>query len=510
MINKAETPFSLNIPMITLCVMMATVMQVLDTTIANVALPHMQGSLSATQDQITWVLTSYIVASAIMTPATGWLVGRWGRKKIFLLSIAGFTSASFLCGIAQSMEEMVIFRLLQGVFGAALVPISQSTLFDINPPEKHGSAMALWGMGIMIGPILGPTLGGYLTEYYDWRWVFYINLPIGILSFLGISIYLPDTARENRPFDISGFICLSFTLASLQLMLDRGEQVDWFSSIEIWIYVAVMCGAFWIFLVHVRTAIDPFLTLSIFKDLNFVAGLILIFFVGVVLLATMALLPPYMQNIMGYQVVDVGILMAPRGVGTMIAMMIVGKLTNKVDARAMILLGLSLTAISLWEMAEFNTFVPEFNIIRSGVTQGLGIGFIFVPLSTVAFATLPPNLRTEGASLFSLLRNLGSSIGVSYVTALLSQNTQINHSYLGESITETSLFQALSMLPDAQQILSPTGLGLINTEVTKQAATIAYLNDFKLMMWLTLAIIPLLFFLRKPTRKISKPDIHME
>ncbi len=428
-------PSILNIGMITLFVMLATIMQVLDTTIANVALPNMQGSLSATQDQITWVLTSYIVASAIMTMPTSWLVGRYGRKKIFLISIFGFTTASVLCGIAVSLEEMVLFRLMQGVFGAALVPLSQSTLLDINPKEKHGAAMALWGMGIMIGPILGPTLGGYLTEYYNWRWVFYINLPIGILSFIGILTFLPETPQEKRPFNMYGFLTLSLSLASLQLMLDRGEQVDWFNSIEILAYSGILIGSFWMFMTSSFYSSNPFLNFDILKDLNFSSGLVLIFFVGVILLATMALLPPYLQNIMGYPVVDAGLLLAPRGAGTMFAMMLVGRLSGKVDPRKLIFLGLILTAISLYEMSGFTTFVPAMEITRSGLIQGLGLGFIFVPLSTVAFATLKPQTRTEATSLFSLLRNLGSSIGVSVMAVMLSQGTQMNHSYLNESLT---------------------------------------------------------------------------
>lgn len=484
--------------MITLSVMLATVMQVLDTTIANVALPHMQGSLSATQDQITWVLTSYIVASAIMTLPTGWLAGRFGRKKIFLGSIAGFTFASALCGIATSIDEMVIFRLLQGVFGAALVPLSQAVLLDINPKEKHASAMAMWGVGIMIGPILGPTLGGYLTEYYNWRWVFFINLPVGILSFIGVSASLSETEPHDRPFDMFGFFALSIAIGAIQLLLDRGEQEDWFSSMEIIAYAGVAIGAFWMSIVHSRYAAHPFLTADLFLDRNYVTALVFIFFVGVILLATLALLPPFMQNLMGYPVLDVGILMAPRGVGTMIAMIIVGKLAGKVDMRHLIVLGLVLTAISLWEMTRFDTFVPQHVIIRSAVTQGLGLGFIFAPLSAIAFATLEPQHRTEGAALFSLIRNIGSSVGVSIVVALLSQNIQMNHSYLGENITPYN--SALIKLFVGNGLSAKLNLSLIDNEINRQAATIAYINDFAIMMWIVIIMIPMVALLRKPAK----------
>jgi len=483
--------------MITIVVMMATIMQVLDTTIANVALPHMQGSLSATQDQITWVLTSYIVASAIMTLPTGWLAGRYGRKKILMVSIAGFTLASALSGQASSIGEMVAFRLMQGMFGAALVPISQAVLLDINPKEKHGSAMAIWGVGIMIGPILGPTLGGYLSEFYNWRWVFYINLPVGILSLLGVSAFLSETKKQDRPFDMFGFFTLSLTIGMIQMTLDRGQQTDWFESMEIIIYCGVGIGMFWMFLVHSRYAVHPFLSPQMFRDRNYVTALFFIFFVGIILLATLALLPPFMQNLMGYPVLDVGLLMAPRGVGTMVAMMIVGKTSGKVDPRPLIMLGLGLTAFSLWEMSQFTTFVPESWIIRSGVMQGLGLGFIFVPLSTIAFATLGAQYRTEAAGLFSLVRNIGSSIGVSVVVTLLGQSIQTNHSYLAENITPFNMGLAQKFQQQAMG-KGAAALQMLNGEINRQAATIGYINDFSLMMWIIIVTMPMVFLLRNP------------
>lgn len=488
--------------MITISVMLATVMQVLDTTIANVALPHMQGSLSATQDQITWVLTSYIVASAIMTLPTGWLAGQFGRKRVFLLSIAGFTIASVLCGLSTSIGEMVIFRLFQGVFGAALVPISQAVLLDINPKEKHGQAMAMWGVGIMIGPILGPTLGGYLTEYYNWRWVFYVNLPVGILALLGVSAFLSETEPHDRPFDLFGFLTLSITIGAVQLILDRGAQEDWFQSLEIIIYAGLSAAAFWMFVVHSRYARHPFLSIELLLDRNFVTALIFIFFVGIVLLATLALLPPYMQNLMGYPVLDIGILMSPRGVGTMITMMIVGKLSGRVDPRLLIFTGLSLTAFSLWQMAQFTTFVPEHLIIESGVIQGFGLGFIFVPLSTIAFATLDAKYRTEGAGLFSLMRNIGSSIGVSVVITLLGNSIQANHAYLAEHITPFNTGMISPFIPQISHGAKAV-MGIINGEINRQAATIGYINDFAMMMWLTIGAMPLLLLLKNPHRRKS-------
>ena len=484
--------------LITVSIMLATVMQALDTTIANVALPHMQGSFSASQDQIAWVLTSYIVAAAIMTPPTGVLAARLGRKRLFLWAVGGFTVASMLCGAATSLNELVVFRLLQGVFGAGLVPLSQAVLLDTYPPEQHGSAMALWGVGVMVGPILGPTLGGWLTDSYSWRWVFYINMPFGLLALLGILAFVPETERDrSRPFDLFGFALLSLAIGALQLMLDRGELKDWFGSGEILIYAALAGLGLYMFVVHMLTAERPFLDPALFRDRNLCMGLFFIFVVGIVLLATLALMPPFLQDLMGYPVLTTGLVLAPRGVGTMVAMILVGRLIGRMDARAFIVLGLLLTAESLWAMAGFTTEVGLWLIVRTGITQGLGLGFIFVPLSTLTFATLPARLRTEAAGLFSLMRNIGSSIGISIVVTLLARNTQINHSVLAEHISPLNPLLH-GVLPPGWSLDSVQGLAAINAEVTRQAATIAYLDDFRLMMYVMLAALPLVMALRRP------------
>ena len=484
--------------LVTGSVMLATIMQALDTTIANVALPHMQGSLSATQDQISWVLTSYIVAAAIMTPTSGFLSARLGRKRLFVWSVTGFTIASMLCGIATSLTEMVLFRLLQGVFGAALVPLSQSVLLDTYPREKHGSAMAMWGVGVMVGPILGPTLGGYLTEFYDWRWVFLINLPFGILALLGILAFVPETDRDrDRPIDWFGFGLFALAIGALQMMLDRGELKDWFSSTEI-VAEAVLAGlCFYMFIVHMMTHRQPFLSPRLFRDRNFVTGLFMIFMVGIILLATMALLPPFLQNLKGYPVITVGYALAPRGIGTMVAMLVVGRLVNRTDPRLLMLLGLSLTALSLYEMTGFNLDTDVWALTWTGVLQGIGLGFIFVPLSAVTFATLDPSLRTEATGLFSLLRNIGSSIGISAVIVMLSRNTQIHHAALAENVTPFNPSMQAPILPDAWSLDTLSGLSALNQEITRQAAAIAYLDDFRLMMWVTILAIPLILLLRR-------------
>jgi DHA2 family multidrug resistance protein len=473
-------------------VMLATLMQALDTTIANVALPSMQGSLSATQDQVSWVLTSYIVAAAIATPATGWLSSVMGRRRLLLIAIGGFTLASVLCGIATDIGEMVAFRLLQGLFGAALVPISQSTLLDVFPREKHGAAMALWGMGVMVGPILGPPLGGWLTDAYSWHWVFLINVPIGALALFGVAASLPtDDTRPSR-FDWRGFGFLAVGIGALQLMLDRGELQDWFSSVEIQIEAALAFLGFYLYVVHWMSSDRPFVNLGLFKDRNFFASNIFIFVLGVVLFATMALLPPYLQNLMNYPVITTGILLAPRGIGTLIAMMLVGRLLARgADARVLAGIGMTVTAYSLWQMVHWGTDVPAWLLVEAGVIQGLGLGLVFVPISTIAYSTLPMAARTEAAGIFSLMRNIGSSVGISIVMTLLARGTQINHAEIAARVTPFGANMAT--MP---QLSSAANLAMLNGEVTRQASAIAFLNDFWLMMIMTVVSIPLLLLLK--------------
>jgi len=481
--------------MITVAIMLATIMQALDTTIANVALPHMQGSLQASQDQITWVLTSYIVAAAIATPLTGWLCSKWGRKQVFMTAVVGFTLASALCGLAGSLWQIVAARLLQGVFGAALVPLSQAVLLDINPKDKVGQAMALWGAGIMVGPILGPMLGGWLTESYNWRWVFYINLPVGAMAIYGIARYLPQTRPAAARLDLFGFITLSLGVGLLQLFLDRGEQLDWFSSIEIRAEMIASALAFAFFSVHTWTSLgNSFFNRALLRDRNFVIGITLAFIVGMILYANMALQPSLLQGLMNYPIVFTGIVMAPRGIGTMFAMMVVGRLIHRIDPRAIMALGFTLTAFSLYLMTQLTLDMDSTLIVVSGTIQGLGIGFTFVPLSVVAFSTLAPNLRNDGTPIYSLLRNIGASVGISIVQAILSESTTRAHAKLSEAITPFSA--AVQNLPPLFNVQSPTGLGLLNLEINRQATMIGYLSDFHLMMWLTLLAMPMLLLVR--------------
>ncbi len=487
---------------ITICTMLATLMQALDSTIANVALPYMQGSLASTPDQVTWVLTSYIVAAAIMTAPVGWLAARFGRKALFVACLGGFTITSMLCGAAESLEQMVIFRLLQGMFGAGLTPLSQSALLDLYTVEQRGTAMALWGMGVMVGPILGPTLGGYLTEAYNWRWVFYINLPFGVLAIAGLMLFWKND-RDGAPaskFDWIGFGALSLGIGALQLMLDRGELKDWFGSPEI-LAEAVLSGlGFYLFLVHIVLAERAFIPPRIFRDVNFSTSLAIMFTVGMVLLASSALLAPYLQTLGGYPVEEAGLLMAPRGFGTMAAMLIAGRAVNRADPRYIMLTGFALMGLSMEQMTAWTPDIGARSLAITTFIQGVGMGLVFTPLQVVAFATLPTELRTNGTALFSLVRNVGSSIGISVTSFLLAQNTQIVHAALAAHVTP---FNRMLQTAGAYLIwnsATQAGLTALNAEITRQASVIAYMDDFKLMLVTCLAAAPLVFLIRRPIR----------
>jgi DHA2 family multidrug resistance protein len=384
------------------------------------------------------------------------------------------------------------------MFGAALVPLSQSVLIDINPPERRGSAMALFGIAVMVGPVLGPVLGGWLTDNYTWRWVFYINLPIGALALLGISTFLPDTERNaGAKLDWFGFGTLSLAIGAMQILLDRGEQLDWFGSGEIWIEAIVAASAFYLFLAHTFTADEPFVRPALFRDRNFAAGMAFIFIVGVTYLASLALITPYLQNLMNYPIVTAGLVLGPRGIGTMVAMMIVGRLVGRVDTRLLLVIGLGLTAWSFYDLTGWTPDVSQTTIMANGVVQGAGLGFLFVPLSTVTLATLPPEQRTDGTGLFNLSRNIGSSVGISVVTSLLTQNTQANHAEIVQHVTAVNrVFEN----PTIAQFWNPTtdaGRAALDAMITRQAQIIAYIDDFKLLMIATLVVIPLLIVFRQ-------------
>jgi DHA2 family multidrug resistance protein len=482
--------------LVTVFAMTATIMQALDTTIANVALPYMQGSLSASLDQINWVLTSYIVAAAIMTAPVGWMADRFGRKKLFIICVAGFTIASFLCALAQNIEEMVLFRLLQGMAGAALVPLSQSVLLDAYPIEERGQAMAMWGVGVMLGPIMGPTIGAWLTDNYSWHWVFLINLPIGIATVFGMMAFMTETKKQGHMrFDWFGFIGLAVGIGALQLLLDRGEQVGWFGATEIWIETIVSATGFYYFFAHSLTTTEPFVRFDMFKDRNFVSGCVFMAVIGVVLFGTMALVTPFMQELLGYPIQTAGFLLGSRGVGTLLTMLAAPRLMKAVEPRYLILGGLLITAATLYQMTGFSLDTTQRTIVIVSVLQGIGLGLLFVPVTSVAFNTLPGEMRNGATAITTLLRNIGSSIGISMMIANLTSKTTLMHERIVETVTP---FNDALQMPDVASTLNlntDTGKAMLDGIVTQQAGLIGYLNDFKLLMVLTLAVVPLVLLI---------------
>jgi len=478
--------------MVTICAMTATIMQALDTTIANVALPYMQGTLSASQDQINWVLTSYIVAAAIMTAPVGWIANRFGRKRIFILCSAGFTVASVLCGLAQDINQMVLFRLLQGVFGAALVPLSQAVMLDSYTLQERAKAMSIWGMGVMMGPIMGPSLGAWLTETYSWHWVFFVNLPFGAITVLGLVIFMDETKKNlTLRFDWFGFTALAVAIGSLQLALDRGEQLGWLESNEIIAEFIISAVGFYYFFAHSLTTQNPFIQFALFKDRNFITGCIFMAVMGLVLYSTMALASPYLQNVIGYPIITAGVLLASRGCGTFVAMMMVGRLMRYIEARTLIISGLLLTATSLFYMTGWTDQTGSSEIVSWSIIQGFGFGLVFVPLSTVSFLTLPSHLRTDGTSMLTLMRNVASSIGISLVIAQLTEGSRRIHAILVEHVNP---FNHAMQMPDVSGMINmgtDTGRAMADAMVSVQAQIIAFSQDYQMVMLFILCTVPL-------------------
>jgi len=505
-VSRAEQPLSGTArSLVLLGTLLSTMMQALDTTIANVAIPHMQGSLSAGSDQIAWVLTSYIVASAIATAPAGYLANRFGIRRVFLVAVSGFVIASVLCGLSSHLIEIVAARLLQGMFGAALMPLAQTTLLDIFPREKQGSAMAAWGFGVMIGPILGPGIGGWLTEVLSWRWVFFINVPIGIVSLIALSSGLQHSEpRRAEPLDFKGFAFLSIAIGALQLALDRGQSQDWLRSTEVQIEFATAIAALYLFVVHSMTTDRPFLSPMLLKDRNLVGGLVMMSVMGIAIFSVFALLPPFLQNLRGYSVADAGLLMMPRGIGNVITLQIAGNLVNRVDARWLIATGMLCIAGSTAWMAEFTLDVPTSEIVWSGFLSGVGMGFVFVPLTTITFSTLPGAYRSDGTAVFNLMRNVGSSAGIALAYAYQDFGTKMARSVLVENVTPfnpnlTGLYgtehglQGLEALP-----------GLL-TEIERQAAMIGLLGDFHYLAIGLVCCLPLLLLFKPPKEPVAPP-----
>lgn len=485
--------------MVMVVVTMATAMSALDITIAGVALPHMRGTFSATQDQISWVLTSYIVATAVVLPCTGWLAARFGRKRLFIVSLIGFTLTSMLCGSAATLNQEVLFRAMQGVFGAPLVPISQSIILDTFRRDQHAKVLALWGFGIMLGPVLGPTIGGYLTEEYSWPWIYYINLPLGLLTLVGAITFIHKTPIDRKArLDWLGFVALGIGVAALQVMLDRGESEDWFSSTEIIIEAMLAFVGIYVFVVHIVTGRNTFLNTELLRDRNFAVGLVLVFAFGFILLPPIMLLPALLQDLSDYPVYFVGLVLSPRGLGVMVGMLLVGQMANRIDPRWIMFLGLALVAVGGWPMLQWNLNVGPWELITTGIVQGAGMGFFYVPLLALTFSTLPARFRNEGTGFFQLMRNVGSSVSVSVFVLLLSRNTTINRASLIEHINPYNPALGVPQIAEFWDRNQAAGLAALDAEITRQAAMIAYINDFYLVILVAIASMPLLLLLRPP------------
>jgi DHA2 family multidrug resistance protein len=491
---------------ITGALMLATLMNTLDSTIANVALPHIQGSVSASAEEVVWVLTSYIIATAIMTPLSGWLSQKIGRKTMFLASIAGFTGASILCGIATSLPEIVAFRLAQGIAGASLIPLSQTVMLDIYPQRLIPRVMSIWSAAVILGPIVGPTLGGWLTEDFSWRWVFYINVPIGILAFLGIWTFMDrDDGGRERPFDFLGFGALVLFIGGFQLMVDRGPTLDWFDSKEVWIEAAMCAVGLWAFVVQTITAEHPFFHRDLAKDGNFVGTTLFGMVVGVLLFSTSALLPSMMQNLLGYSALQSGIASMTRGVGSLIAFLAVPMAVARFGPRSVLLVGIVLSSLALWQMGQFDLSMTPAPIEIAGFIQGLGTGLLFAPLNTLAYAKLAPIHRTEGTIVSTMARSIGSSAGISLLQAMLVRDAATAHAGLTTHVTVTDpvLRWALPQIFNLQSVL---GLSALNGEITRQGTMISYDALFSGMAVGCLFLAPSLLLL-KPV-KAPPPSAH--
>lgn len=490
-----------SVALLTIGVMLGSVMQVLDTTIANVALPHMQSALGAALDTVTWVLTSYIVASAIALPITGWLAERIGRKELLVGSMAAFVLSSMACGLSVNLTEMVAFRVLQGISGAFMLPVGQAVMLDATRPSSHAKMMGLWGAAVTIGPIVGPILGGWLTSNYDWRWCFFINVPLGALALFLIVTNLPRTPRRKMNFDLSGFLLVAVVIAALQLLLDRGEQIDWFDSGEAWIYAVLTLALGWAAAVHLVTAKNPLFPRGLFADRNFVVANLTMVTMTVTVYSVMALLAPLLQNLLGYSVLGAGIAMATRGIGVVISMQASQLLMRRgLNPRLIVATGLIVTAYSMFRMSGWSLGVDEFEIMLVGLIQGLGLGLIFIPLNILAFMTLAPPLRTDASSMLNLTRSIGGSIGIAVTTVLMTRNMQTNHAELVERLGADTFGPINPAMAARFGDYGEAALRMVDGEVMRQAAMIAYINNFYLIGILCLFSLPVVFLIRKPDK----------
>src|SRR6266702_6351671 len=501
---------SINPWLIAVSVMFATFMEVLDTTVVNVSLPHIAGSLSVTIDEATWVLTSYLVANAIILPMTGWLASRFGRKNLLMLSVIGFTASSFLCGLAPTLGMLIVFRVLQGATGGALQPLSQAVLLEAFPPHDRGKAMGFWGLGIVVAPILGPVLGGWLTDSYSWRWVFYINIPVGIASIVMTRLFIfdpPYLRAESRKIDYWGIGMLAVGIGALQIVLDKGQQEDWFSSN--WIRsLALLAGLMLVlFIIHELRTADPVLHLRVFKERTYATGVFLMTTLGFVLYGSLVLLPLFLQTVLGYPAIEAGIAMAPRGLGSFIAMPLVGFLTAKIDPRKLLSFGLLSGSITLFALGSLNLQIGYWNIFWPQFFQGILMGLIFVPLTTVTMSLIKKEEMGNATSLFSLMRNLGGSVGIAVIATTLSRNTQTQFNILGTHLTGFDM-RVRMVLDQIRAGFMAKGMDFSTATnaayaalagmVQKQAIMVAFVQLFRLLALVFAIVIPLVLLMKRP------------
>lgn len=491
--------------LITASVMLASLLYSIDWTIAVVALPHMQGHFTATQDQISWVITSYIVASAIMIPTGGWLSTRFGRKRVFVCALGGFTAASVLCGSADSLTFEVLSRILQGMSGAFLIPLSHSIILDTYPPEEHGKAMALWGTGSVFGSVIGPTIGGFVTEHLSWRYIFYINVPFGLIALLGALAFLQETKKDpSRKLDWFGFLCLAVGIGSLQMMLDRGQRLDWFESPEIILEASLAALGLYLFNVHCVTAKHPFLDPRLFVQRKFFLSLLFISFYGFLTVPTMVLMPTFLENLQGYPIDTIGMLQSPRGVGMLGALMLSGRITGKVDPRLLLGIGLVTLVTSSAEMSSWTADVAAWPIIWTGFLQGAGAGIMLVPIQIIAFPTLPVEQRTEATSVFNLVRSVCSSIGVSVTLALFVNTAAATRARLAEYVTPYSDALRASEGAGTWSMETLEQIAGLARELDRQAAVAGYNHAFLFLAAATLSALPLLLFVGASQKREAK------
>ncbi len=493
-----------SVPLVYIGILLAATLQVLDTTIANVAVPHMQSSLNATRESVLWVLTSYIVASAIALPSAGWLSSRFGSRRLLITSTVLFILSSMLCGMAANLEQMVLFRFIQGFAGAYLMPLSQTIMLDVTRPSRHGQAMALFGAGVIMGPIMGPVFGGWLTENMNWRWVFYVNLPFGAIALLLMITQLPPWPTRKQRFDITGYALVALCVGSLQLLMDRGEHIDWFDAAEAWVYALLFCCTAWIGVIHLATSRNPIFNRALWHDMNFTISLAIMAVTGLTAYATLALMPPMLQQLFGYSVLTTGLVIAPRGIGVMLCALVAGRLVRKgFDLRIMVALGFTTIAISMFDMASWSLTIERHHIVTAGIIQGVGLGLLFIPLNTLAFSTLPAPLRADGSSLVNLFRSIGASVGISVSSVLLARSIQTNHAELAPYISTETIGITDPERAGMYGKFGESILAMADAEINRQAAMIGYINDFWFMGWLCLAAVPMVLLIRRPDQRMA-------